>query len=221
MEAIFGYGSLILPPSSVARFDDELKEKLDDIRENGEYGDLRELYLSDQALQSWKDSNVNFIPAKISGVERSYSFEVYEQGNMLAAEEAEEHKWINGVIIFPLNGEEFEKVSETEDGYDVLIKDREEIETYISEEKLAKEGIELPEEVKVFVSSGEHTNKNTDKKKLEPYHRYILEGAELLAKRWFKTKDKQEEFKEKFMQDFRKTTLEINDKGEWIKLSEK
>lgn len=221
MEAIFGYGSLILPPSSIARFDDELKEKLDDIRENGEYCDIRELYLSDQALQSWEDSSVNFVPAKINGVERSYSFEAYEQGNMLAAEESDEEKWINGVIIFPLSGEEFEKVSETENGYDVLIKEKEEIETYIPEEKLAEEDIELPKEVKVFVSNGEHTNKDTDKKKLEPYHRYILEGAELLAKRWFQTKEKQKEFKDKFIQDFQKTTFEINNNGEWIKLSEK
>lgn len=167
MEAIFGYGSLVFTPSATARFDDALKQKLDDLRENGEYGDIRELYLSDQALQSWKNSKVNFVPAKINAVERSYSFEVYEEGYMLAAEEAEEEKWINGVIIFPLDDEEFEKISETEDGYDVLIKDREEIETYISEEKLAEEGIELPKEVKVFVSSGVHTNKHTDKRKLD------------------------------------------------------
>ena len=177
MEAIFGYGSLVFPPSATARLDDALKQKLDDLREKGEHGDMREIYLSDQALQSWKNSKVNFVPAKINGVERSYSFEVYEEGNMLAAEEADEEKWINGVIIFPLDGGEFEKISETEGGYDVLIKDREEIETYISEEKLAEEGIELPKEVKVFVSSGEHTNKHTDKKKLEPYHRYISKGA--------------------------------------------
>jgi len=221
MLAIFGYGSLILPPSSIARFDEELKDKLDDIRKNGEYGDIRELYLSDQALKSWKNSNVNFVPAKINGVERSYSFEAYDQGNMLAAEQVDEEKWINGVIIFPLDEEEFEKIAETEDGYNTIIKKREEIESYISEEKLDEEGIKFPEEVKVFVSNGEHVNKDTDKKKLKPYHEYISEGAQLLAERWFEDKEERQKFKKQFMEDFQKTTLEINDNNEWVKLSEK
>jgi hypothetical protein len=224
MEAIFGYGSLILPMSTIGRFDEELSEKVEEIRENGEGPEeFLEYYLQKEGLKKWEASDVNFIPVKIHGLERYYSLEAYEDGNMLVAEEASEERFINGVIIFPLEEEQVEAISETESEYRLLKKERDEIESYIPEERLEEEDLELPETVNVYVGREEvdEINMETERKKLNPYHQYITEGIRLLAESWFEDSEKQEELVEEFMQDFRAWTFEIDDGGEWKRMSKK
>lgn len=219
MEAIFGYGSLILPTSLIGRFDPELREKRDRIKEKEEHQSFLSFYLEDEAIRKWEASSINFVPVKIYGLKRFYSVEHYEQGNMLAAEEASQEEYVNGVLIFPLDHKEFEKVAETEKGYKVMVKDREDIESYIPEEKLEDKGLEMPEKVKVFVAAdSERVNKDTDMKRMESYHDYIPNGIRLLAEKWVEETDRKS-FREKFMQDFRETTFEIDDNGKWRRLS--
>lgn len=221
MEAIFGYGSLILPTSLIGRFDPELREKRDKIKKEGNQEEFLSLYLEDRSIDKWEISDINFVPVKIYGLKRFYSFEYYEKGNMLAAEEADSEHYINGVLIFPLDSEQFEKVAETEKGYKTLIKTQDEIEPYISEDKLAEKGLKLPEEVKVFVADDvEMVNKNTGREKLESYHQYIPNGVKLLANVWFDKKNRKQ-FERQFMEDFCSTTFEIDQNGRWKRLSEK
>lgn len=224
MEAVFGYGSLILPMSAIGRFDEELRNKIDRIRENG--GDSREfleMYLEDESIEKFEASDLNFVPVKIYGLERYYSLEVYDGGNMLAAEEASDEKFINGVIIFPLDDEQLEKISETEKSYRTVVKNRGDIESYIPQEKLEERGLEIPEEVKVYVAkeSAEEVNKDTDRKRYEPYHQYIPNGIKFLAEDWYSDEKDQENLVENFMADFLMTTFEIDDNGEWRRMSEK
>lgn len=222
-EAVFGYGSLILPMSVIGRFD-KLGEKTAEIREKGGGpGEFLEFYMEEDQREKWKNYDINFVPVKIYGLERYYSLEHYEDGNMLVAEEASEEEFINGVIIFQLNESQFEGITETEKHYKTLKVDKENIESYIPEEKLKNEGLELPQTVNVYVGKEglEDINMDTDRKKLDSYHRYPFEGIKVLAERWFDDEKEQKKLIEEFSQDFRETTFEINDSGEWKRLSEK
>lgn len=224
MGAIFGYGSLILPMSALGRFDEELRQKLTELREEGGGPkEFLEYYLQKGPIEKWRASDVNLVPVKIYGLERYYSLEVYEEGNMLVAEEADQDSFINGVIIFPLNEEQVKAISETESEYKLLEKSRDEIDGYIPEEKLEEEGLELPETVKVYVGREEvdEINMETERKKMDSYHRYIIEGIQLLAERWYEDTEKQEELVERFMDDFEASTFEIDDSGDWRRMSVK
>lgn len=210
--------------SVLGRFDDELKNRIDEIRENGgESQEFLNYYMSERPVEKWRASDLNIVPAKIYGLKRSYSLEVYESGNMLVAEEASEEEYINGVVIFPLDEEQMKKISETEKSYRKLEKSREEIESYISGEKLEEEGLEIPEKVSVYVAkdSAEEVNKDTERTRNEAYHQYIVNGIDILAEEWCNDKEKKEELVENFMEDFRKTTLEIDENREWKRMSEK
>lgn len=224
MEAVFGYGSLILPMSVIGRFDEEIGERIGEIREEGGGpGEFLEFYMDEEIKSKWRKYDVNFVPVKIYGLERYYSLEVYEDGNMLVAEEGDENEYINGVAIFPLNQEQFKGITETEQHYKTLEKGRDEIESYIPEEKLEEEGFELPETVKVYVGKEglEDINRDTEKQRHEAYHQYIFEGIKILAERWFEDKEKQEKLVDEFSQDFRETTFEADENGEWERMSEK
>jgi len=224
MEAIFGYGSLILPMSVIGRFDEELGRKTREIRENGGGpGEFLDFYMKDERKDNWKAYEINFVPVKIYGLERYYSLEHYEGGNMLVAAEASEEDFINGVAIFPLNEKQFEGITETEKHYKTLEKSREDIESYIPEKKLEEEGLELPEMVKVYVGREglEDINRDTEKTRLESYHQYVFKGIEVLAERWFEDEKMEKELVEKFSRDFRETTFEKDEGGDWKRLSEK
>ena len=224
MVAVFGYGSLILPMSAIGRFDEELRDKVDRIRdEGGDSEEFLEMYLEDESIEKFEASDLNFVPVKIYGLERYYSLEVYDGGNMLAAEEASNEKFINGVIISPLNDRQLEKISETEKSYRTVEKNKEDIESYIPEEQLEKKGLEIPEKVKVYIAKedAEEVNKDTERQRYDPYHQYIPNGIRILAKHWYSNENDQEELVENFMEDFYTTTFEIDDNGEWERMSEK
>lgn len=210
--------------SAIGRFDEELREKVDRIREDG--GDSREfleMYMEDESIEKFEALELNFLPVKVYGLERYYSLEVYDGGNMLAAEEASDEKFINGVIIFPLNDEEFGKISETEKSYRTVEKNKDDIESYIPQEKLEEKGLEIPDKVKVYVAkeTAEEVNKDTERKRYKPYHQYIPNGIRILAQAWYSDEKDQEKLVKKFMEDFFDTTFEIDDNGKWRKMSEK
>lgn len=224
MKALFGYGSLILPMSVLGRFDEELKNRIDEIRANGgESQEFLDYYLSERPVEKWEASDLNIVPAKIFGLKRSYSLEVYESGNMLAAEEASEEEYINGVVIFPLDDEKMKEISETEKSYRKVEKSKEDIESYISEEKLKEKGLEIPDKISVYVAkdSAEEVNKHTRQTRIEAYHQYIVNGIGILAKEWYSNEEKKGELVKNFMEDFRETTFEIDENGEWKRMSEK
>ena len=224
MKAVLGYGSLILPMSVIGRFDEKLGEKTREIREDGGGpGESLDFYMDEKRRDHWKSYDIHFVPVKIYGLERYYSLEHYENGNMLVAEEASKEDFINGVAIFPLNEEQFKGITETEQHYKTLEKSREDIESYIPREKLEEEGLELPETVKVYVGKKglEDINMDTEKQRLESYHQYIFEGIKVLAERWFEDPESQQKLIKEFSRDFKETTFEVDDNGEWKRLNEK
>lgn len=222
-EAIFGYGSLILPPSVICRFDEQLRKKLQKFIQQGGYSEkFLDLYTGEEAIRKWRSSELYFVPVKVYGLKRFYSLEGTGNGNKLAAEKSSKDHFINGVVIFPLDHEQAEMISETEETYETLKKSKNEIESYIPEEKLRERGIELPEKVEVYVATEdvEEVNKETDNKRNEIYHQYIRKGTKLIAEEWFESGKEQNKFQKQFLDDFNMTTFEVNDDGNWHKLSE-
>ena len=222
VEAIFGYGSLILPPSVICRFNRQLRQKLQNLIQQGGYSEkFLDLYTGDEAVRKWRSSELYFVPVKVYGLKRFYSLESSGEGNKLAAEKSSKDNFINGVIIFPLEQKQAEMISETEEAYDTLKKSKNEIESYIPEEKLREKGIELPGKVEVYVATEdvEEVNKETDEKRNEIYHQYIRKGAKLIAEEWFESKKEQNKFQKQFLEDFNRTTFEVDDAGKWQRLS--
>jgi hypothetical protein len=222
-EAIFGYGSLILPPSVICRFDKQLRRKLQKLIQQGGYSEkFLDLYTGDEAVRKWRSSELYFVPVKVYGLKRFYSLESAGNGNKLAAEKSSKDHFINGVVIFPLDQEQAEMISETEETYETLKKSKNEIESYIPEEKLREKGIELPEKVEVYVATEdvEEVNRQTDEKRNEIYHQYIQKGTKLIAEEWFETEKEQNKFQKQFLEDFNRTTFEVDDTGKWQRISE-
>ena len=215
-KSVFGYGSLILPISTIARFDEKLSEKIWDIGEESDnrLKDLLEFYLEDKQLKRWENSELKFLPAKIHGYRRYYALEMEEEGNQLTAVESNEDEFINGVVIYPLTETEFEEIAGTEEGYDKQEISLDNIEFYFDHEE------DLPEET-VFFTGTDHSliDMNTEETRDPNYHRFIEEGIRLVAKEHLDSEKRIERFREQFMEDFRKHTYEKHD-GNWEKLSE-
>lgn len=215
-KSVFGYGSLILPVSTISRFYPELGEQSKQVMKDSDnrLKELIEFYLQDDQLEKWRNSKLEFIPAKIYGFKRYYALEREGEGNQLTAVEGDEKEFINGVVIFPLNQGEFEDLSDTEDFYNKHEVKKDEIETYFEVEK------NLPEKVILFTGTDHpQINMDTEIKRDNDYHRFIEEGAKLLAEERFSSKKESEKFRERFMEDFNEHTYEKHE-GDWVKLSD-
>ena len=215
-KSVFGYGSLILPISTIARFDEELSENVQNISEKSDnrLKDLLEFYLKEEQVERWENSELEFFPAKIYGYRRYYALEMEEEGNQLTAVESNEDEFINGVIIYPLTDTEFKEITGTEEGYEKQKISLDNIEFYFDYEEY------LTEEA-VFFTGTDHSliDMNTEKTRDPNYHRFIEEGISLVAKEHLDSEKSIERFRERFMEDFRKHTYEKHD-GNWRKLSE-
>lgn len=221
--SIFGYGSLILPTSYFIRTEPELNKKREEILNDNKENTperYRQLCLSDKALDQWRESETEFIPAKIYGFERYYALETNTEGNQLSVKHTgNEMDIINGVIATNLSDEEFNRIEKSEEPYKPLKVSEDRYETYFPEEKL--ENTDLPEEVTVFVGDTNHPeiNYNTSRGRHPGYHQYMIMGAEMLADYWFQESEKKQEFKQEFLSDLEDTTYEMTE-DEWKKISE-
>jgi len=215
-KSVFGYGSLIMPVSTLSRFDSELSEEAEKVMKNSDnrLEELLKFYLKDKQTEKWENSSIEFIPAKIHGFKRYYALEREGEGNQLTAVKGDKNEFINGVVIFPLDKEQFNDLSDTEDFYNKHELNRDNIETYFDYEA------DLPEKIILFTGTDHPQIKmDTDTERDPDYHRFIEEGAKLIAEQQFSKTEEAERFREKFMEDFREHTYEKHD-GDWVKLSE-
>ena len=215
-KSVFGYGSLIMPVSTISRFDPELGRESGKVMEDSDnrLEELLEFYLQDNQLEKWKNSKLKFVPAKIHGFKRYYALERKGEGNQLTAVKGDEDEFINGVIIFPLDDSEFEDLSGTEEFYNKQEVKREDIETYFDVEE------DIPEKVVLFTGTDHpQINMDTELKRDTGYHSFIEEGIRLIAEEQFNAEEESRQFRERFMEDFNKHTYEKH-KGEWVKLSD-
>lgn len=217
-ESIFGYGSLILPTSLVSRFVD-LEQAVDEIYEN-ELGLEDENLTREEAEEAWEDlkDDIDFLPVKIPGFKRTYSFESPRGGAMLEAEyTGDESDYINGVIVTGLSEEQREKVDSSEEGYQRIDVPSDDIEHYLDDETLEEMELELPEHIEVYVAEEETDmfDKETSRTRNETYHARVMKGIGMLGELFG------EDVAQDFYEDFLDSTYERNflTDEEWVKTS--
>ncbi|WEL23678.1 hypothetical protein [Candidatus Nanohalovita haloferacivicina] len=189
----FGYGSLILPTSVLARFDDDIgpaKPIYDEGKELGDEGLLRE-----EAVEAWeeekdREEGLEFVPVKIPGFRRNYTLEKYG-GTMLEAEHTgDDEDVINGVVIRGLDDEQYDAIASSE-GYGVEEVDPDVIQPYV-------DGVDLDTSVTIFTESvDDRSDYFTSRGRQETYHSRILKGIEMMAD--MHGEDVAEEFRDDFL----------------------
>ena len=193
-DTYLGYGSLISPSVVAAYFFDDRAEKVEEKYSEKVFPE-DESVLIDNFVEKWEElDEVEMIPVKVQGMERSYSFKSHRGGLMLSASENPE-KWINAVVVRGLPQEQQDILDDVESDYQKHEIDLDRIEVY---EQCEAEITEKP--ILYLSDSGEKFSAG-DRKINELYHRTIMQGIELL------TKEYGEEFTEEFSRDFLKTTF--------------
>lgn len=194
-DTYLGYGSLISPSVVAAYFFDDRAEKVEEKYSEKNFSE-DEFVLIDEFVEKWEElkGDVEMIPVKVQGLERSYSFKSGRGGLMLSASENPE-KWINAVVIRGLPEEQQEILDDVESDYQKHEIDLDRIEVY---EQCEAEITEKP--ILYLSDSGEKFSAG-DREINKLYHRTIMQGIELLAEEYG------QEFGEEFSGDFLETTF--------------
>lgn len=203
--AVFGYGSLILPTSLVSRFVD-LEEEVDPIYEE-ELGLEDEGLTRDEAEQAWEEvqQDIDVLPIKVPGFQRRYSYESHRGGAMLEAKyTGNDEDYINGVLVTGLSEEKKQEMDSTEDGYQRIEVSADDIEHYLSDEQLDELDVDLPENIEIYVAEedSELFDEQTDRTRNETYHARIMKGIEMLGEMFG------EDVAQNFYEDFLDSTYE-------------
>ncbi len=178
MPVLFGYGSLILPTSLVARFE-TISPGLDQV-----YTDDAAPNIRSDALCKWKNINsrIEYIPAKIHGFRRYYSIESKRGGAMLEIIRTEDMSdCINGVMIHGIKEDEKEKIAETERGYDLISTPLSEFEYYIDRNRLGKRDEENDTLVEIFARNIDIGKMSISVRRNHTYHNRIIHGIKMLG----------------------------------------
>jgi hypothetical protein len=195
-ETYVGYGSLISPPVIGGYFAKDREEKVrEKFSENTGYEEGQEIIRQD-FVEKWREvkDQVDIVPVKIQGLERSYSFDSGRGKLMLAVREKEE-EWTNAVVLRGLPEEQREIIEDIESSYLRREISLERIEVYEECEK------ELHQKPVVFFADPEDRNFEAEGEINLIYHKTILAGIDLLGEEYG------ERFAEKFKQEFLETTM--------------
>lgn len=216
--AVFGYGSLILPTSLVSRFVD-LEEDVDSIYEQ-DLGLDDEGLTRDEAEKAWEEvqNDIDILPIKVPGFRRRYSYESHRGGAMLEAEyTGDDEDYIKGILVTGLSEEKKEEMDSTEDGYQRIKVPADDIEHYLSDDQLNDLDIDLPENIEIYVAedNSELFDEQTNRTRNETYHARIMKGIEMLGDMFG------ENVAQNFYEDFLDSTYERNSltDEEWTETS--
>lgn len=223
MNAVFGYGSLILPQSLIARYKKNIREEAKNYVEKTDKERSQaflHFYTEKLERNRWENHSLKIIPVKVKGYKRYYELEI-GNSNMLTIRKDKEN-YVNGVIASNLTKDQLEKISETEKAYKEITVPREKIESYLSEEEMKQRNLEIPEKVTTYIADPSHEkiNHNTQQKRNQNYHRYMEKGIKEVLNPLFPENNKRKnEIREKFLTDLEKTTYEKYN-GKWTKINE-
>lgn len=195
--AVFGYGSLILIPSLISRF--EYVPSIDSVYEQElTYGD--ENLVREEVKELWKKTyseRITVHPVKISGFKRAYTWESKRGGLMLEAfNTGESDDFINGVLAVGLSDAELAGVTGTEDGYEKHLLEMDDFDSYVGEVP------DFTNEITIYTSKN-HSQSNvyTDRSLNLTYHSRIYAGFDFLEQLFSK------DVREEVQRDFEKTTF--------------
>lgn len=197
-KSVFAYGSLILPTSLIARFDDRISN-IDPVyhsrKRYKEDGILRE-----SAVRLWNDeysSRLNVYPVKIPEYVRTYTYDSPRGGAMLDAQyTGNKNDWINGLIYTGLTSAEFDSVTSTEKGYRQKQISKSNIDFYANDFNMQNSPI-------TYCVDQEGLKTLPDKSRNDTYHCRILEGIDFLSEIY------NGEIRDEFLSDFLDTTYEF------------
>lgn len=165
---VFGYGSLILISSILSRFSDFSVDTSDIYSKK----DKNKSYIRLQALINWDDFDIEIIPCYINGFKRSYCLDSHRGGKMLGCTyTGNENDFVNGVLISGLSDKQLDKISSTEDRYQVKQISKKEFSFYD----------EIPSgkrDINMYVLK-DITNSDFSKRN-KIYHNRILAGIDML-----------------------------------------
>lgn len=193
-DSYLGYGSLISPSVVAAYFFDDRGEKVEEKYSEKEISEDKSV-LIDEFVEKYRElEQVEMIPVKVQGMERSYSFKSGRGGLMLSAKENPD-SWINAVVIKGLPEEQQEILDDVESDYQKHEIDLDRIEVYDQCDA------EITEKPVLYLSDSGEKFSAGDREINELYHRTIMQGIALLGEEYG------EEFVEEFSEDFLKTTF--------------
>lgn len=197
--SIFGYGSLILPHSVVARFSDEIPSVDHIYEERLRYEEDGIIRAKAEEVLTESYDRLKLKPVKLRGFIRTYTFESERGGAMLETyHTGRKEDLINGLIIAGLNREQFEDINQYESAYDRYRVQPNEFELY---NEIGSYSVESESTVYLGGSS-EQSNWNTQCVRNQTYHSRILKGIDYLGQVY------NSELRDSFWNDFVHNTYE-------------
>jgi len=197
-KSVFAYGSLVLPTSLIARFDERIS-KIDPVYQSRkrykEEGILRE-----SAVQLWNDeysNRLNVYPAKIPEYVKTYTYDSPRGGAMLDAQyTGDENDWINGLIYTGLTSSEYDGVTSTEKGYTQKQISKSNIDFYADD-------VKIQNSPRIYSVDQNSLKILPNKSRNDTYHSRILEGIDFLSEIYNR------DVRDEFLSDFLDTTYEF------------
>lgn len=174
---LFGYGSLILPPSLISRFRD-VTPSIDAVYR----GDTPDIIRRD-AIEEWEAlaDRLTLLPVKVYGYQRYYSIASDRGNTMLELVKSDvPDAFVNGVLIVGLTDAEETQVKGTESMYDYTVVENPRLEWYVPDDEVA--GIDVGDisSIRLFASKKHSDDIVADAPRNETYHTRIVNGIEML-----------------------------------------
>lgn len=180
---LFGYGSLILPTSLVSRFNNfDIKTK-QIYSKNNSIG-----YVRAEALMSYENSGISFLPCKIKGFNRTYTFNSKRGGNMIECSyTGNNNHFINGFMYSGLSKKQLDLISDSEEEHYLEEANTKEFHFYKNDIKPSN----------VYINISRNNPSGNSKNRNQIYHNRILTGIKIL-------KDKYDSnLRDIFLEDFK------------------
>lgn len=197
--SIFGYGSLILPQSVVARFSDEIPSIDPTYQRRLRYEEEGITRAKADQVLNKSYSHLEFKPVKLTGFIRTYTFESERGGAMLETYYTGRDKdLINGVVVSGLNQEQYEEINQYESEYDQYVIQPDEFDLYTE-----IDNYHIKSESTVYLGgNSKQSNWKTPRVRNQTYHSRILKGIDKLGE------IHNEKLKKSFWKDFVDNTYE-------------
>jgi len=199
---IFGYGSLLLIESVIARFNNQMPD-VDELYKNKNI--LEDNPVTTTNLQDilTKYTNLTFTPAKINGFIRTYTFESKRGGTMLEAYyTGRESDILNGILITGLTDKQYEAIQTYEKAYDTYTINPTDFSFYTNNQP----DIDITPCTLYLGGNSNKTNWTTRKPRNPTYHSRILAGIEQISH------THSQEIKNEFWKEFTEHTYEYPNK---------